>query len=517
MNIATLDRSIVKAAQRNSSTLLLVVPPQRGLLEGFVNGLTSIANYIALHAPDIEVRLLDFGRLNAEQMSDAVALALSESRTKTFVGITGTTACYQSMLMTARAFKRHDPATIVVLGGHHVTSQDDVVLRHHGDIVDYVVRGEGEAAVVSLVRHHPDTDRIPNISFVRDGATRRTHEAELLGQADLDQLSPTLQGKDGRHRENDPSVPGKFDRVTYVSARGCPLACAFCVVRASAIRTKTIDAVIADLRHLIVDHGYHAIAIEDNFFAHQRKRTLALCAAIEGLRKEHPFDWDCQTRVESMRDPEVARAMARAGCVAAYLGVESLVPHQLANLNKSARPDRYLQTLETLTIPTMLDAGIGIYINLQLGLPLESSKDRALTIQTLSRLGRMAHRSNRTITIFPQLAVLYPGTPHFEIALEKEQFGPLHADVFEAFTEWEAKEEPILNYLGEHFAHGVGGIPLGLLDRDRLKDGKFQICPNAIADVSTQLSRMDELAGIDRFKYGRYLSRAAKSEVLARA
>jgi len=513
VNIQTFDRTIVDAGHGASATLLLVVPPQRGLLEGFVNGLTSIANYISLFAPDIEVRLLDFGRLSTEQMIEAAALALAESRTRTFVGITGTTACYQSMLMTAKAFKEHDPATVVVLGGHHVTSQDDVVLRHHAGIVDYVVRGEGETAIVALVRHHPDTDRIPNITFFRDGTLQRTPETQLLGEVELNRLSPTLKGKEQGRRDREPSVPGKFDRVTYVSARGCPLACAFCVVRATAIRTKSVEAVVADLRHLIVDHGYRALAIEDNFFAHQRRRTLDLCAAIETLRKDHPFDWDCQTRVESMRDPEIAHAMARAGCVAAYLGVESLVPHQLTYLNKSARPDRYLHTLETLTIPAMLEAGIDIYINLQLGLPLEGPRDRALTIQTLARLGHMVAREGRTITVFPQLAVLYPGTPHFEMAIGKSQFGPLGSDVFEAFTEWEAKEEPILNYLGEHFAHGVGGIPLGLLDRARLKSGEFQISANSIAEISTQLGRMDELIGIDRFKYGRYLSKNANCEI----
>jgi radical SAM superfamily enzyme YgiQ (UPF0313 family) len=499
------------------STLLLVVPPQRGLLEGFVNGLIAIANYIGLYAPDIEVCLLDFGRMNAVQMDEAVALTLSEARTKTFVGITGTTACYQSMLATAKAFKDHDPSAVVVLGGHHVTSQDDVVLRHHSDIIDYVIRGEGEAAMLALIRSHPDADHVPNLSFLREGRVNRTDDADLLDETILDQISPTLQGQEGRVRSIQPSVPGKFDRVTYVSARGCPLACAFCVVRASAIRAKTVSAVIADLRHLIVDHGYRAFAIEDNFFAHQRKRTLALCAAIEALRAEHPFDWDCQTRVESIRDPEIAGAMARAGCVAAYLGVESLVPHQLTYLNKSARPERYLHMLEELTIPTMLNAGIDIYINLQLGLPFETKKDRDLTIHTLGKLGSMVERNERVITVFPQLAVLYPGTPHFHSALDKGQLGPFGSDVFEAFTEWEAKEEPILNYLGEHFAHGVGGIPLGLLDRAKLKAGVFQICVNAIADISTQLSRMDEVIGIERFKYGRYLARSAKAKSLVRA
>ncbi len=50
------------------TTVLLVVPPQRGLLEGFASGLVAIANYLALQAPDLRVRLLDYARLDLHQL-----------------------------------------------------------------------------------------------------------------------------------------------------------------------------------------------------------------------------------------------------------------------------------------------------------------------------------------------------------------------------------------------------------------------------------------------------------------
>mgnify|MGYP001577868743 CR=1 FL=1 len=42
----------------------------------------------------------------------------------------------------------------------------------------------------------------------------------------------------------------------------------------------------------------------------------------------------------------------------------------------------------------------------------------------------------------------------------------LHPDAFEEFTEWEwgMEQEGLTSYLGENFAHGNGGIPLGLID-----------------------------------------------------
>lgn len=483
-------------------TLLLVVPPQRGLLEGFSTGLIAIGNFIRQHDKAVHVRLLDFGLLTEKQMGDQASAALLAAEGRVFVGITGTTASYQSMLTTARVFKALDPSCVVVLGGHHVSPQDDIVLNHHHQIVDFIVRGEGEIALAALLRHYPHVDDVPNLSFVTQGKLQRNVDGPLLAQSDLDDLSPVFDD-DGLQ-----SPAGKFDRATYVSARGCPLSCAFCVVRTTAIRTKSIEGVIRDLRHMVGSRRYTKLAIEDNFFAHQPKRTLALCRAIETFRNEMPFDWDCQTRVESMRRPDVVHAMVRAGCVASYLGVESLVPKHLLYLGKTPRPDKYLEELSETVVPLMLEAGMDIYLNLQLGLLAETPEDGKQTIRTLRNLGALARAHSRSITIFPQLNVIYPGTPHFEAAVLKGYFGDLGRGVFEEFTAWEAQEEPVLHYLGEHFAHGVGGIPLGILDRPRLMAGRFAICPDGLLTVSTQLRRMEEVPGIQVFRYGRYVTSA---------
>jgi hypothetical protein len=487
--------------QAGDCALLLVVPPQRGLLEGFSTGLIAIANYVRRHQSSIKVSLLDFGLLGDEDLDRPISEALLGATGRVFVGITGTTASYQSMLATARAFKRLQPSCVVVMGGHHVSAQDEIVLSRHREIVDFVIRGEGEVALTALLRFFPEVSSVPSLSWWDGTGVRRNAEAALLKEADLDQLPPTFEDTGLR------SAAGKFGHVTYVSARGCPLKCAFCVVGASPIRAKSIEGIIGDLRYLVESLGYRALAIEDNFFGHQPKRTLALCAAIERLREELDFDWDCQTRVESMRRPDVVQAMARAGCTAAYLGVESLVPKHLTYLGKTPRPDRYLSELEQVVLPNMLAAGLDPYLNLQLGLFGEVPSDWTLTESTLRRLGKLSASYRRDSTVFPQLSVIYPGTPHFEGALAKGMFGSHGASVFEEFTAWEAREEPILNYLGEHFAHGVGGIPLGLLDMAALARGRFEFSPHKISSISTQLRRMEELEGVRVFRYGRYLAR----------
>ena len=77
--------------------------------------------------------------------------------------------------------------------------------------------------------------------------------------------------------------------------------------------------------------------------------------------------------------------------------------------------------------------------------------------------------------------------------------GILREDCFETFTEWEEKEEPVLKWLGRHFAHGTGGIPIGILDKNQLKSDQYSVDGRTILEVDDYLNRMTEIPGITVF------------------
>lgn len=480
-------------------SVLLVNPPQHGLLEGFSSSLVALASFLSRECPGLEIGLLDLGLSSGEELDDSVRRAAAKLREPAVVGITSTTASYQGALAVARAFRSEAPGALVVLGGHHATPQAEVVLRHHPE-VDAVVVGEGERALLGLCTRWRELDSVPNLVFRRGSTFVRTEPAPLLSTEELDGIEPWHSGWGLE------SAPGKFEHATYVSARGCPLKCSFCAVSNQAIRAKSIPAVLRDLRLLVQRHGHRRIALEDNFFAHSLARTLPLCTALEGLRKEIDFTWDCQTRVESMARADVLAAMERAGCEAVYLGVEALAPELVAYLGKAPRPERYLALLEETVVPALLDSTVDCYVNLQLGIHVETEAMRRQTLEVLGRLGRLAARRGRVITVFPQLAVVYPGTSHFASGLAERRFGPAGEEVFEPFTAWEAEQQPVLRWLGENFAHGTGGLPEGLLDAGRLAQGEFEVNPAAVETIASQLRRMSELEGVRVFRYGRYLA-----------
>lgn len=475
--------------------LVLVMPPSKWLLAGFANGLVSLANYVDRNVKGVDVQILNFSEVALANLNEAVRQNVEEGGPMV-VGVTTTTATYQAALASARAFKETHPDCTVVFGGHHATGDPETILRNHRGLVDYVVIDEGEKPLAGLIRQLHDPTDVSGIAFLREGEYIENPMPPRLGEEELDKLPITFDG------EGLYGTPGKFEHVTYVSARGCPLRCKFCVVSRKMITAKSDEQFQQDILEL-VEMGYRRIAIEDNFFAHSRAMTRRRCEALIPLQEAgHEFSWDCQTRVEAVAREGTVPLLERAGCEAVYMGVESLNPDHIAYLNKTNDPDRYLRLLGEKAVPCLLDSTIDCYLNLQFGIPGENEGHHQHTLSVLQKLGAMAAARGEVITVFPQLHVIYPGTQHFKEAVAKGWFP---RDIFESFTAWEAETEPILRWMGNHFAHGIGGIPVFILNAEKLAERHFEVEPARVEQVTGVLERIDALSGIHLFKYGTHL------------
>lgn len=473
------------------------MPPQPGLLGGFAAGLVSLANFISKRLHQVYVDIID---LSYTSLSDArlnlAGLIADSMNDKLFVGITTTTASYQSALKVASITREFAPHAIIVFGGHHASADPETVLRRHTGIVDLVVIGEGERSLCDLINNHPVLTMVPGLAFLDGDKFVSTPLPKPLSEEELDGIS-ILFGDKGLI-----GTPGKLDHVTYVSSRGCPLDCSFCAVGNERIRTKSVRAVARDVEQLL-EKGYSKVALEDNFFAHSPRRTKELCVELGVIKRKYPnFTWDCQTRVESLAREETIPLLVEAGCDAVFIGVESFNPEHLTFLNKTKNPNKYLRQLTEFVVPRLLDNNIHCYINLQFGIPGETVDQGKQSSDVLRHLGRLASAAGQTITIFPQLYVVYPGTTNYHNSVHAGRFP---ADVFESFTEWESQQDSIMYWLGEHFAHGVGGVPEGILKPDLLIEGKYEIDADAICRISTIISSINCLPGTQVFNFGEHV------------
>lgn len=363
--------------------LLLIIPPQLLLMEGFRTALVALAAYVHRKLPELEIKLLDLSAVSPPAVQSRLKEELGRGSGRTVVGISTVTADYQAALGVAETLKVLDPEIIIIFGGHHASGDAKMVLETNS-CVDYVICYEGEIPLHQFIASFPMVDSVPGLVFRAGHRIVKNAPAKPIEQDDLNLVPLTYEGWELA------TSPGKFDHVTYVSARGCPLKCAFCSVANQKIRAKSIAQVTRDIR-MLVEKGFSKIAFEDNFFAHDKKRTREICEALAGLRAEGlTFSWDCQTRVESMDRAESIDLLQQAGCEAVYLGVESLNENALRFLGKTSNPKRYLSRLEEHVVPALMNSRIECYINLQYGLPGHIATADAIEerLQTMERLGK---------------------------------------------------------------------------------------------------------------------------------
>ena len=74
-------------------------------------------------------------------------------------------------------------------------------------------------------------------------------------------------------------------------------------------------------------------------------------------------------------------------------------------------------------------------------------------------------------------------------------------DIFESFTQWEADQGAMLHWLGTHFAHGAGGLPIALLDPCRLSRNEFELLEEHVQEADDMLANVKSIGGIELFDY----------------
>jgi radical SAM superfamily enzyme YgiQ (UPF0313 family) len=242
-----------------------------------------------LTPPDVELAFYD-DRLEAipfEEPTDLVALTVETFTAK---------RAYQ---IAARYRRRGIP---VVMGGHHPT----LLPEEAGHFADAIVCGDAENLWPEIV-HDARTGRLKS-------------KYQFTGVPTLNGIMP------------DRSI---FPKNRYRSmqlvqfGRGCRYACDFCSVHAyygSALYQRCLEDVLAEIEE--IRHSY-LLFVDDNLFAHENQ-------AEELFRALTPLNlrWVCQTSIDLAQNSRLLELMARSGCIAVFIGFESLNEDSLAQMHK---------------------------------------------------------------------------------------------------------------------------------------------------------------------------------------
>ncbi|HEV2668800.1 MAG TPA: radical SAM protein [Blastocatellia bacterium] len=309
----------------------------------------------ALTPPGHEVLLID-GNTRAMDEVD-IAQFVREQQ----IGLVGIGAMTR---MIAKAYRMADAIRAagapVVMGGPHVTEEPDEALGRNGGPrhADAVALGEADETWPRIVEDAARGELKEVYEPVDSTGKERKpslqpYPAIPWETLDLDQFN--LVPRFLRPILNRMGVSlNSFRVIPIESGRGCPYGCEFCTVTGffgDSIRFRSNESVVDEMLRLKArarsEGGKIAVSFVDDNFAINIKRTKSLLRAIIAADAQLP--WIGQISANLLRDEELVDLIAASGGRWIFIGMESIDPVNLADVNKGFnKPGEYAAVLERL-------------------------------------------------------------------------------------------------------------------------------------------------------------------------
>jgi radical SAM superfamily enzyme YgiQ (UPF0313 family) len=222
------------------------------------------------------------------------------------VGITAMTSNAPRAYEISHQYRQKGIKTVI--GGVHASMLPDEAIR----FVDSVVLGEAESVWQNLLH-----------DFERN-ELKKFYRGERISLENLIRVRRDLYNSK-RYKV----------KVAVETARGCPMDCEFCSVTTlygRIYRHRPLKEVLDELETI---DSKNVLFMDDNILgygdkAEQRAIQLFRGMIERGLNKR----WACQVGIDFVNNSEVLKCAKRAGCLAVFIGLESLNEEVLKDMHK---------------------------------------------------------------------------------------------------------------------------------------------------------------------------------------
>jgi ribosomal peptide maturation radical SAM protein 1 len=288
------------------------------------------------------------------------------------VGFTTTFQQNTAALAAARAVKRLSPHVTTVFGGANCDGEQGLALHRNFPFVDFVVRGEGDAAFPALLQHAVgDRDyaaiaglcwRQPDGSAAANAMPRSPLPPSAMTAPEFDDYFASLAASRVRHW----SEP----QLVVEGARGCWWGekhhCTFCGLNGSFMqfRSKPPEVFVKELLTLVERHKVLEVSVVDNIIDMNYLGTALPAIAEAG------YDLRLHYEIKANMKKDQLRILRAAGVVNVQPGIENLSSKVLKIMDKGITGClnvRFLRDAESL--------GVQSWWNYLFGFPGEDAAD----------------------------------------------------------------------------------------------------------------------------------------------
>ncbi|MGA9100185.1 MAG: radical SAM protein [Methanotrichaceae archaeon] len=253
------------------------------------------------------------------------------------VGLTAMSFQYQESLELAKIAKESGAET--VFGGYHPTlAYQEIAESPDAKLIDYIIRGEGEATFRELVQAKLAGSNLGDVLGLsyHDGDKMIHNPARTL----MDVSEIKMPNRDAR------LITKGFDSLgipidSVETSRGCTQGCKFCsinIMYGRKFRKFPIERVISDIQDAEA-HGAGSVFFPDDNITLDVKRLEQLCQAIIDAGLTH-LRYKTQASASGIASSKrLVDKMGEAGFDGVFLGVESVNKRNLQFLGKGRMSD----------------------------------------------------------------------------------------------------------------------------------------------------------------------------------
>lgn len=301
----------------------------------------------------------------------------------------------------ARFIKTNYPNKTVIAGGPHVKFYKDEVTLNKD--FDYIIPLDGERPIIKIL----------------NGETKKRVLNDYLTKEDIqkaprpDRLSDEARKLISRYNY----TLGNRNATTIMTARGCPMSCAFCEEANTISRWSSLDNIKGELDD-IVELGFKGVYLFDDLFAIDLKKVKPITEELK--KRDLIYRCNGQANFFTKYGEDFAKTLADSGCYEIAFGHESGSQKILNNINKKTLVEQNYKSIEYAK-----KYGIKVKSFLMIGLPGEDE-------QTIKETERFIIETKPDDF---QLAVYYPykgtkirdnidaGISDFDLTFEGEGLG----------------------------------------------------------------------------------------------
>jgi len=292
----------------------------------------------------------------------------------------------------------------VIIGGLHATALPEYVIKH--DQFDILCRGEGEKPMLELcnkIEEGKDYSDVPSLWVKKkDGTIVKNEMGHLI--EDINKLP--FPDRDLFYKYNAFS-----NHLLIMGSRGCKFRCTYChnsfqhdlyKGKGKWVRRRYVDNLIEEIQWARKKYPIKAIEFEDECFTDEHDWVFEFS---KKYKEQVDLPFFCQNRPNHVT-PEIAKALADAGCVETFMGVESGSKEIRDNVMH-----RYLSNEQAINAAKYIkESGIRLQATAIFGSPGETPEQMWETVKLLETI---KPDSMPTFTMFP-----YPGSSLWTYAVE---------------------------------------------------------------------------------------------------